>query len=131
MAKLQLRKVEYQSTGEFNYENLGTVASNFKGMSLRFTNKNLASEKRVNIIAKDKSGEEYNLPLSAPLSGVVRKALANGKSKKEILAAITKLDLYQDGEKYFVFQPQGEANEEFLVESLASEKVSYDEMVEW
>jgi hypothetical protein len=131
MAKLQLRKVEYQSTGEFNYENLGTVASNFKGMSLRFTNKNLASEKRVNIIAKDKSGEEYNLPLSAPLSGVVRKALANGKSKKEILAAITKLDLYQDGEKYFVFQPQGEANEEFLVDNLASEKVSYDEMVEW
>lgn len=131
MAKLQLRKVEYQSTGEFNYENLGTVASNFKGMSLRFTNKNLASEKRVNIIAKDKSGEEYNLPLSAPLSGVVRKALANGKSKKEILAAITKLDLYQDGEKYFVFQPQGEANEEFLVDTLASEKVSYDEMVEW
>ena len=131
MAKLQLRKVEYQSTGEFNYENLGTVASNFKGMSLRFTNKNLASEKRVNIIAKDKSGEEYNLPLSAPLSGVVRKALANGKSKKEILAAITKLDLYQDGEKYFVFQPQGEANDEFLVDNLASEKVSYDEMVEW
>ena len=131
MSQLQLKKVEYQSLGEFDYENLGSVATNFKGMSLRFTNKNLASENRVNLIAKDKTGEEFNLPLSAPLSVIVRKALAKGKSKKEILAAIVRLDVYQKDDRYFVFQPQGQANEEFLIETLKEQSITYDQLAGW
>ena len=132
MAKLQMRKVEYQSSGEFNYESVGTVANNFKGYRLRFTKANLASTKRVTLIAKDKDGEEWILPCTAPLSGQIRKALNNGKSQKEILAAVAKLDIMQDDEdKYFVFQPQGEQQEEFLVEDLKKITATYDELVEW
>ena len=132
MANLQMKKVEYQGTGDFNFENAGSVASNYKGMSLRFTKKNLASDKRVTLIAKDKTGEEFLLPCSEPLSGIIRKALSGGKSQRELLAVITKLDVYvrEDG-RYFVFQPEGDAAEEFAVDDLKKASVSYDEMLEW
>lgn len=132
MANLQMKKVEYQNSGEFNFENVGSVASNYKGMSLRFTKNNLSSTKRVTLIAKDKKGEEFLLPCSTPLSGMIRKALSGGKSQREVLAIITKLDIYTDEDgKYFVFQPQGDAAEEFMVDDLKKSSVTYDEMVEW
>ena len=124
-----MKKVEYQNSGEFNFENVGTVASNYKGMSLRFTKNNLASTKRVTLIAKDKDGEEWLLPCSTPLSGMIRKALSRGKSPKEVLTIVTKLNVYTDEDgKYFVFQPQGDAAEEFFVDDLKS-TVSYDDLI--
>lgn len=127
-----MKKVEYQNSGEFNFENVGSVASNYKGMSLRFTKKNLASDRRVTLIAKDKDGKEWLLPCSEPLSGMIRKALSGGKSQRELLSIITKLDIYTDEDgKYFVFQPEGDAAEEFMVDDLKKASVSYDEMLQW
>ena len=130
---LNFKKVEYQGVGEFNYEDMGTVASNFKGHSLRFTKRNLANtEKRVTLIAK-KGDNEYTLPCSKPLSAVVRKALDTGKSHKEVLSIITKLNVYQsdDGERYFVMQPQGEQLEAFNIDTIAKSTISYDELAAW
>jgi len=130
---LNFKQVEYQGVGEFNYEDMGTVASNFKGHSLRFTKRNLANaEKRVTLIAK-KGDKEFILPCSKPLSAVVRKALDNGKSHKEVLSILTKLNVYQseDGERYFVMQPQGEQLEAFNIDSIAKTAITYDELAAW
>jgi hypothetical protein len=127
---LNYKKVEYQGTGDFTFEDMGTVASNFKGHSLRFTKKNLASDKRVTLIAK-KGDKEFILPCSEPLSKVIRKALEGGKSQRDVLSVIAKLNVFQseDGERYFVMQPAGDQLEAFAVDSLAkSEELSWEDV---
>ena len=52
-------------------------------------------------------------------------------SKKSALSLLVQLDLNVDPEdntRYFIFQPQGDANEAFAIADLAEEAVSYEEL---
>jgi hypothetical protein len=132
MANLTLNKVQYQSSSEdYNWETAGTVASNFKGHTMRFTNNNIANDKKRLTIITKKGKDEFTLSCSGPLSIKVRKALKEGLSKKSALSALVQLDLNVDPEdntRYFIFQPQGEANDAFTVADLTEEAISYDEL---
>jgi hypothetical protein len=133
MANLTLNKVQYQSSNEdYSWESAGTVASNFKGHTMRFTNNNIANDsKRLTIITK-KGKDEFTLSCSANLSIQVRKALKGGMSKRDALSALCQLDLQvdpTDDSRYFIFKPEGEANEGFAVAELSQEAVSYEDVV--
>ena len=127
-----MNKVQYQSSGEdYNWETVGTVASNFKGHTMRFTNNNIANDKKRPTIITKKGKDEFTLSCSGPLYIKVRKALKEGMSKKAALSALVQLDLNVDPEdntRYFIFQPQGDANEAFAIADLAEEAVSYEEL---
>lgn len=135
---LKFNKAVYsaQST-EWNYENAGSLAKNAKGRKLKFTKKNLASTNRVVILISDKDGgfeEASTLVCSAPLSGIIRRALADGKSQKEVMAACCKLDIQVDQDdptRYFLMQPQGDgvALEAFAVDSLTKQAVEFADIV--
>jgi hypothetical protein len=132
MANVTMNKVQYQSSGEdYNWESAGTVASNFKGHTMRFTNNNIANDKKRLTIITKKGKDEFTLSCSSQLSIKVRKALKEGMSKKSALSLLVQLDLNVDPEdntRYFIFQPQGDANEAFAIADLAEEAVSYEEL---
>ena len=133
MANLTLNKVQYQSSNEdYNWESAGTVASNFKGHTMRFTNNNIANDKKRLTIITKKGKDEFTLSCSGPLSIKVRKALKEGMTKKGALAALCQLELQvdpNDESRYFIFQPQGEANEGFTVAELQQEEVTYEDVI--
>ena len=132
MANVTMNKVQYQSSGEdYNWETAGTVASNFTGHTMRFTNNNIANEKKRLTIITKKGKDEFTLSCSSQLSIKVRKALKEGMSKKSALSALVQLDLNvdpTDDTRYFIFQPQGDANDAFTVADLTEEAVTYDEL---
>jgi hypothetical protein len=135
---LKFNKAVYsaQST-EWNYENAGSLAQNTKGRKIKFSKKNLASTNRVTLLISDKSGQfedAETLVCTAPLSGVIRRALSEGKTQKEVLAACCKLDIQvdkDDATRYFLMQPQGdgEALEAFAVDSLNKQAVEFADIV--
>jgi hypothetical protein len=120
----------YQSTGtDFNYESVGTLASNCKGYSLKFSKRNLASDKRVTLLLRDKKGVDFTLSCSAPLSKLVRKAISSGTPHNKVLTSLLKLDIMQDQDdesKYFLCQPQGDGEmlPSYEVDTLAKDKES-------
>jgi hypothetical protein len=128
----KLNVAKFNSNGEFNYTEIGTLAQVGKGMSIKFTKPNLASDKRVTLILTDKNDVSHTLPCSAPLSNVIRKALKT-ESRKAVLGALTKLTVMQDNddeEKYFLMQPAGQGEESILISDLKAETVTYEELLE-
>lgn len=133
IGKLKLNKVEYANSEEFAFEEIDTVASLFKGTTLRFTKKNLANEaKKLCLIARSKKNpeDEWTLPCSDPLSKTMRNALKNGTSKEDAIAIISKLKVWADEDgKYFVFSPSSSPEEEFDLDKLSKTKPSYETLL--
>jgi len=135
---LKFNKAVFAATGsEWNFENAGSLAKNTKGRKIKFTKKNLASEKRVTLLISDKDGSFENagtLSCSAPLSAIVRKALKDGKTQREVLAACCKLDILVDQDdptRYFLCQPQGDGQQldAFAVDTLDKQAVEFADIV--
>jgi hypothetical protein len=120
------------TTSEWNYSSEGTLASNCKGYAIKFTKKNLASDKRVTLILT-KGNKRFTLSCSAPLSKLVRKALAT-KEQNEVLGSLMQLEIMADNDdssKYFLCQPQGDGEmlPEFKVDELVKANVSYEDVL--
>ena len=134
----QFNKAQFKSqTEEWMYESVGTLAKNSKGRRIKFTKRNLASDNRVVILISDAKGKYDDAELltcTEPLSKMIRKSLEKKMSHKELLAICSKLEIQQhvdDETKYFLFQPQGDGEmlEDFAVNDLAKESVSYEDLV--
>lgn len=136
----KFKKAEFtaQSGEDFNYTSVGTLARNSKGKKMKFTKRNLASEKRVTLLLVDKNAKDYDdaetLTCSAPLSKVIRRSLKDGMSQREVMARLVNLEIMQnndDEEIYYLCQPKGdgEALESFAVEELVKEKLDYADLI--
>lgn len=116
---MKFAKVQYQSTGEFNYEYVEPVKTHFKGFTFKFTKKNLNNlTSSLAIIAK-KGNDERIAPCSKPLSQKIKTFINEGKmTQKEAMAFIfTKCWIIegqnQAGEdRVFIAFAQGQAGEE-------------------
>jgi hypothetical protein len=127
----KLNKAQFTNSGEFNYEAVGTLAEVCKGMKLRFTKTNLASERRVTILADDKAGDSYPIPCSLGLSKSIRSAIKTTSTTK-ILASLVNLSIQQDKdneEKYFLMAPMGEALEGVAIKDLVKEALEYEDLL--
>lgn len=128
----------YEST---TLEDLGTVAQVVgKKGTLKFSNKNLASEKlnsngvrvAVVIVLKQADGKTSVVSCSQSVSVSVRKALEEGMEQKKALAIVSKLSVLEGpSEVPFICAPVGSSlGEEFTIEQLATEKVvDYAELI--
>lgn len=132
---IKFNKAVYSTTSneDFNYESVGTLASNCKGYSLKFSKRNLASDKRVTLLMKDKAGVDFTLSCSAPLSKLVRKALTT-QDQKTVLSSLLNLDIMQDKDdatRYFLCQPQGDGEmlPTFKVDELAKVNASFEDVM--
>ena len=119
--------------GEISFSEVGTLAKHAKGMTIRFSKKNLKSDKRVTLLLTDKKGETFTLPCTAPLSESIRAALAAGKEQQSVLSALLKLTIIQnddDESMYFLNAPDGgQGSTAFAVEDLAKEDEDFDEVL--
>lgn len=121
-----------EQTSEWNYSSQGTLATNCKGYLVKFTKRNLASDKRVTLILS-KGTKRFTLSCSAPLSVLVRKALQT-KEQNEVLASLMQLAIMvcdDDESRYFLCQPQGDGEQlpEFKVDELSKKNVSYEDVI--
>lgn len=103
---------------ESNLVELGTVAQQIPGGSLKFCPGTVAkyqagSIKSMAMVLLNKKGESATLPLSKNVSATIKKALENGSTKKECLAAILKLQILEteDGAN-IISAPRGAGGEE-------------------
>jgi hypothetical protein len=118
--------------GATTFSEVGTFAKHAKGMTVKFSKKNLASTKKVTLLLTDKKGDIFRLSCTSPLSEIVRKALAKGKEHKEILSALLPLTIIVDDEnpeKYFLSAPgDGTGLPAFSVSDL-DEEADFDEIL--
>lgn len=128
---LQFKKYESTAT---ELETLGTVASQIPGGSLKFVPGTFTSGKRVAIILLDKNGDSTVVACSSRVSTTLHNALKNGASKKEMLAAVSNLEISEDKQgRNFISAPRGSGGQEesFAVGQLKSEKITHEDLVEW
>jgi len=130
--RYQLKAVEYKNSAEdFNYESGGTFAKFAKGCTVRFSKKNLASNKRIALILSKEGQDDMILPCSSPLSSIIREGLKT-YSKSQIIGSLRSLDVMfdiDDPTKYFLMQPKGEMDEGTLFEdAVADDVVDYSEL---
>ena len=122
---------KYEATSTL--EDLGTLAKVIgTGGTLSLLPKNLRSTKRVVVIAKNKTGESAVISCSSGVSDSIRKAIGAGKSHKQVLGAISKLNVLENEEGVaYICAPAGEGVglEEFTVADLKSVTVNYEELV--
>lgn len=120
-----------------NLTELGTVAQQIPGGSIKFTPGSLAKYlagqiEAISMVLYDKKGESDTAPLSKRVSATIKNALANGSSKTECLQAILKLQLVEtkDGSN-IISAPRGAGGEEeeVTVASASKSKVTYDDLV--
>ena len=129
-----------EQTSDYNYSSEGTLASNAKGFTIKFTKKNLAGlnlnakgePTRVTLIL-EKGNKRYNLSCSAPLSTLVRNAVKT-KDQDEVLASLMQLEIHvhnEDPKKYFLTQPKGDGEQlpAYNVTALANKNVSYEDVI--
>ena len=108
-----------------NLKDEGTVASQIPGGKLKFTPgslaKYLAGEiKSISMLLLDSKGDSLTAPLSKKVATTIKNALENGRTKKECLAVILKLNVYETdrvdeetGKKgYVIAAPAGSDGEE-------------------
>jgi len=128
---------QYVSTA--NLTELGTVSKFIPGGSIKFVpgtidRYNLGTIKAMAMVLTLKNGDSDTCPLSKRVSAVVKKALDNGTSKRDVLAAIAKLEVLEmeDGSN-IISAPRGSSGEEesFEIASLNKSKVTYDELATW
>jgi hypothetical protein len=136
---LQFKK--YESTA--NLTELGTVSSFIPGGSLKFVpgtidRYKLGTIKAMAMILVDKDDESVSVPLSKRVSAVIRKALDNGSTKRDVLGAIAKLDIIEDEQgRNFISAPRGSSGEEEAFEigakgaNVAKSKATYEELAQW
>ena len=82
---------------------LGTVAKQIPGGSLKFCPGTIGryqsgTTKSMAMVLLNKQGESATLPLSKAVSATIKKALENGSTKKECLAAILKLEVRENAD---------------------------------
>ena len=118
-----------QSTGDGDFEviaKFGEMVADEWGLG--FSKKNLASEKRVTVLMYDESGQPpLQISCSTGLSAEVRKALADGNSKEEVLGALLLMSVVenQDGIKFLTMS----AGEKTTVKDIKKEFVPFDGLV--
>ena len=136
---LQFKK--YEGT-EFSLVEIGTVASQIPGGSLKFTPNSLAKYqagqiKAISMLLANKKGESLTMPLSKKVSATVKNALENGKSKSDCLRIIAKLVICEDPEDEkvnIICAPQGSGGveEEITIDNAVTKsKVEYADLVEF
>ena len=127
---LQFKMYEGTST---ELETIGTVATVIgKGGSLRFVPGTFTSGKRIAIILLNKAKESTVIACSKRVTLTLQEALKNGSSKKQMLAAVSKLQVSEDEEgRNFIIAPLGTGGVEdsFTIEDLKKEAVSFEELV--
>ena len=126
---------EYVSTPKLT--ELGTVASLIPGGTVKFCPGTIAKfndgiTKAMAMVLTKKDGTSTTCPLSKRVSATVQKALQAGAPKKDVIAAIAKLNVCEsikDG-NVTICAPisKGGEEEEFSIESSAKTAVSYEEL---
>lgn len=120
---------------ESNLTELGTVASQIPGGTIKFTPGSLAKYqagqiKAISILLTNKKKESATAPLSKRVSATIANALKNGATKGECLTAILKLTLVEteDGAN-IISAPRGESGqeEEISVATASKSTVSYED----
>jgi hypothetical protein len=128
---IQFKKYESTAT---DLEIVGTVSSVIgKGGTLKFVPNTFTSGKRLAIILLNKKGESTVLPCSTRVTNVTKDAKNKGASKKQMLAAISRLEVSEDEDgRNFIIAPRGSGGEEesFVIEDLTKETVSYDDLMD-
>lgn len=126
---------EYVSTPKLT--ELGTVASLIPGGTLKFCPGTIAKFndgiiKAMSMVLTLKDGTSSTCPLSKRVSATVKNALEGGAPKRDVIAAIAKLNICEsiDGKITTICAPIGKGGEEeeFSVESSAKASVSYEEL---
>jgi len=116
---------------------LGTVASLHAGGSVKFcpgtiSRFNDGVIKAMSMVLTLKDGTSTTCPLSTRDSLTVKNALDNGAPKRDVIAAILKLNICEslDGKITTICAPVGKGGEEeeFVIDSTAKQAVSYEEL---
>lgn len=123
--KFQFTKAVFSGSSpeDWGWEIVGTLKDLTKGQFLKFTKRNLASTKRVTILISDDKedfSDAYKISCTEPLSVIVRQAIKDKKTHKQVMAVLLGLDVQaslEDPEKYFLFSPQGDGE---MLEAIAS-----------
>ena len=131
----------YVSTA--NLTELGTVSSFIPGGSLKFVpgtidRYKLGTIKAMAMILIDSNDDSASVPLSKRVSAVVKNALDNGSPKKDVLAAIAKLEILEDEDgRNFISAPRGSSGDEEAFEigekgsNVKKSKITYEELAQW
>ena len=120
----------YQGT-QTSLETIGTVLAQIPGGSLKFVPGTFTSGKRIAVILTNKAGESTVVACSKRVSATLQAALADGKTKKEMLGAIAKLEISEDEEgRNFIVAPQGAGGQEedFTVAELKKSVATYEDL---
>ena len=117
---------------------LGTVASLHAGGSVKFcpgtiSRFNDGIIKAMSMVLTLKDGTSTTCPLSKKVSLTVKNALDNGATKRDVISAITKLNICEsikDGNTTICapLGKGGEEEEEFTIESTSKSKITYEEL---
>ena len=138
---MALQFKQYVSTSSLT--ELGTVNSFIPNGSIKFVpgtinRYNLGSIKAMAMILINSSGESVTVPLSKPVSAVIKKALDNATPKREVLGAIAKLDILENEEgMILICAPRGASGEEESFEigvkgaNVSKVKATYEDLVQW
>ena len=128
---------KYESTVA-ELENLGTVIDNLgKKGSLRFVPGTIDRykskvTKALCMILMNENGESLTVPLSKRVSGTILNALEDGKTKRDCLSAIARLEIVENTDGgHTIVAPRGVGGEEesFTVGELKTTKVAYEDLV--
>ena len=117
---------------------LGTVASLHTGGSIKFCPGTISRYtdgiiKAMSMVLTKKDGTSTTCPLSKKVSLTVKNALENGVTKRDVISAITKLNICEsikDGNTT-ICAPLGkgsEEEEEFTIESTSKSKMTFEEL---
>ena len=115
---------------ESNLTELGTVAQQIPGGSIKFTPGSLAKYqagqiKAISVLFTNKKGESTTAPLSKRVSATIGNALKNGSTKKDCLAAILKLQVLEtESGDNIISAPRGAGGEEEELTVAAGQKVA-------
>jgi hypothetical protein len=133
---MALNYAVYVSTPKLN--ELGTVASLHPGGSIKFCpgtidKYNAGTIKAMAMVLTLKNGESTTCPLSKRVSATIKKAFDNGATKRDIIAAILKLNICEsiDGNNTTICAPAGQSGDEedFAIQSTAKVASSYEDLV--
>jgi hypothetical protein len=150
MANFTFSKSTFSSSTQedWGFETVGTFGKlpAMKGKRVQFTKKNLKGTNRVTLQIFPKKYSSLadaiednaveNLSCTVPLSKLVRKAITDGVTHNKMLSYLLTLEVQQDASdeenvKIFLFSEKGDGEQlpSFLVDDLAKEKVTFDDIV--
>jgi hypothetical protein len=144
----QFNKSEFQAQEDWGFETVGIFGTlpAMKGKRLQFTKKNLKNEDRsiaLQIFPKkydnlseaiaDKATE--CLVCTRPLSKLIRKGISGGVNHNKMLSYLLSLEVQtniDNPKQHLLFSEKGDGEQlpAFLVDDLAKEKVSYEDILD-